>query len=79
MPAVNSSAIASIDYNSESREMYVSFHETGNYTYYDVPEEVYLEFLHAKSVGQYFNIYIKDRYAGWCDIFLDKLTARHPW
>ena len=63
MPKVNSSAIASIDYDPESCEMYVEFHKTGTYTYYNVPENVYSEFLNSKSVGQHFNIYIKDKYS----------------
>lgn len=63
MPAVNSTAIASIDYNQDSHEMHVVFHKTGKYIYYDVPESVYLDFLKSKSVGQYFNVHIKDKYS----------------
>lgn len=63
MPKVNSSAIAAIEYEPESKNMHVFFHETGQYTYYDVPEDVYLAFLNSRSVGQFFNIHIRDKYS----------------
>jgi hypothetical protein len=62
MPAVSSSAIASIDYDADTQALYVRFHESGQYIYSPVPEEVYDAFLSAGSKGAFFNDHIKDQY-----------------
>ena len=63
MPAVRSSAIASVDYDPGTRRLSVRFHETGLYTYYGVPAPVYEAMLRASSVGRFFNDNIRDRYS----------------
>jgi len=62
MPRVRSSAIAAIDYNEAARELYITFRESGKYTYYGVPKHIYEAFLSASSKGRFFNNQIKDRY-----------------
>ena len=61
MPAIVSSAISYADYDPERRELYLTF-KSGIYTYYDVPEDVYKEFLLSASKGQFYNTYIRDVY-----------------
>lgn len=62
MPYVNSTAISRIEYDPASQQLYITFHESGTYTYYNVPQHVYEAFLAAPSKGQFFNDYIKDVY-----------------
>lgn len=62
MPKVSSSAILRIDYEPGLRKLHVSFRETGDYTYYDVPRAIYEAFLNAPSKGTFFNEQIRDRY-----------------
>jgi lysyl-tRNA synthetase, class II len=62
VPAVVSSAIEDIRYSDRRRELYVTFVGRGPYTYYEVPREVYDDFMTAPSKGQFFNEQIRDRY-----------------
>jgi hypothetical protein len=63
MPPVNSSAIKFIDYDQDTRQLFITFKEGKPYTYYDVPEVVYQSFLNAASKGKFFQENIKDRYS----------------
>ena len=62
MPYVNSTAISRIECDSASRQMYITFHDSGAYTFCGVPESVYEDFIAAQSKGTFYNDYIKDRY-----------------
>jgi hypothetical protein len=62
MPKVMSRAIQRIEYDAGLRKLLVIFLETGAYTYFDVPRQVYERFLDAPSKGQFFNEKIRDRY-----------------
>ncbi len=62
MPAVESTAIRSIEYDALARELRVIFTDGRTYKYYDVPRGIYANFADAESTGAYFNRYIKDRY-----------------
>ena len=62
MPYVNSKAIRKIEYDPGSRQMYVTFSDSGTYTFCRVPESVYQAFLRASSKGRFYNDHIKDRY-----------------
>lgn len=62
MPSVKSSAISFVDYNYESKELYVTFKQGATYTFYGVPAQVYASLISARSVGKYYNDHIKDRY-----------------
>jgi len=62
MIPVSSSAIAEIGYEPGSRQLDIEFHETGVYSYYNVPPHIYEGIMNASSKGQYFNEYIRDQY-----------------
>ena len=52
MPTVESSAILSVDYDEESRTLFVRFRDSGElYACFDVPEAEYEAFLTAESKG----------------------------
>jgi lysyl-tRNA synthetase class 2 len=59
---VESSAILSIGYDRERKELFVRFISGKSYIYHDVPLQVYEELLAAGSKGTYFNLHIRDRY-----------------
>ncbi|MBM3118253.1 MAG: KTSC domain-containing protein [Chloroflexi bacterium] len=65
--SVSSSNISSIGYDSESRTLEIEFHSGGVYQYFDVPQSIYDELMHASSHGSYFHRYVKDRYR-WAKI-----------
>lgn len=62
MPEVSSSAVRRVDYDEESRELYVTFTDGDKYAYLNVPLDVYDELLDAPSVGAYVNRRIKPHY-----------------
>jgi hypothetical protein len=57
-----STAIEHMGYDEGARELHITFAGGGAYTYYEVPKEVYNAFRASSSKGQYFNLWIKDRY-----------------
>ena len=60
---VESTAIKSIGYNEDKQLLEVEILETGRiYQYKDVSVEEYLDFMDAKSLGEYYNRVIKDKY-----------------
>ena len=59
---VSSSNIRSIGYDSESNTLEVEFLSGRVYQYFDVPESIYNELMHASSHGSFFHRYIRDRY-----------------
>lgn len=60
---VRSSAIRKIGYESLTSRMYIDFEDSDPvYTFCNVPEHVFREFVSARSVGQYYHRYIKDKY-----------------
>jgi hypothetical protein len=60
---VESTAIKSVGYNEDKHLLEVEILETGRiYQYKDVPVEEYLDFMDAKSLGEYYNRVIKDHY-----------------
>ena len=64
MPAVDSRAILSVDYDAESRTLFVRFRESGElYAYFEAPEAEYEAFLEAESKGRFFAERVRDRYA----------------
>ncbi len=62
MPALNSSAIAWIDYDPVNRMLSITFHSGRTYTLHGVPERHYLGLLNASSAGWYFNSYLRGHY-----------------
>ena len=60
---VESTAIKSIGYNEDKHILEVEILETGRiYKYFNVPLEEYMDFLDAKSLGEYYNRVIKENY-----------------
>jgi hypothetical protein len=61
--AMPSTVIRSFSYDADRRELYVSFTSGTDYTYFDVPPEIYDEWRAAFSKGSYFAAHIRDRYS----------------
>ncbi len=60
---VESTAIKSIGYNEDKKILEVQLLETGKiYQYKEVPLEEYFDFMDAKSLGEYYNRVIKEKY-----------------
>ena len=51
----NSGVISQVGYARATKELYVEFVNGSVYTYVDVPETLYAEFLNAKSRGSFLN------------------------
>jgi len=56
---VKSSNIDAVAYDPSAKILRVRFIKSGAYKYFDVPEHIYEELLHAESVGKYFSEWIK--------------------
>lgn len=59
---VDSSQIASIGYDIESKTLEIEFKSGGVYDYHDVPQHVYMGIMSAGSHGKYFYAEIKGKY-----------------
>ena len=61
--AVESSSIAAVGYDPDSRRLYLRFVGSGNaYLYYDVPPSTFDELMNAESKGGFVNSMIKGSY-----------------
>ena len=58
-----SSAIEAVDYDPETGHMKLWFPQNGPYSFYRVPEQVYLGLINAYSKGSYYNNHIRGRYS----------------
>jgi lysyl-tRNA synthetase class 2 len=58
-----STAVSEIDYDEAWETLTVRFTDGRVYKYWNVPAEVYAEFLYASSAGGYFNANIRDKYS----------------
>jgi len=56
---VESSNVQSVAYHETSKTLCVRFHNGGLYTYDHVGQQVYVELVHADSVGKYLNHAVK--------------------
>jgi hypothetical protein len=62
--SVSSSNIASVGYDDGSETLEVEFLKTGKvYQYYNVPKFMYERLMEAPSLGQFFNLEIRNAYA----------------
>ena len=59
---VKSSNVKVVRYCRDGSKLYVRFLGGSEYVYYGVPKKVYVQLLHAKSVGKYLARAIKGRY-----------------
>lgn len=60
MPALNSSCLSSVEYDSDTTHL--TFRSGRTYTLRGVPVYHYHGLLRASSAGWYFNAYLKGRY-----------------
>lgn len=61
---VDSHAIRALSYDLSRSLLYIDFkNSTPQYTYRNVPMNVFNDFLTAPSKGRFYNCYIKDRYS----------------
>lgn len=56
---VKSSNIEAVGYDLSTKILSVRFIKSGIYRYFDVPENIYEEFVKAESAGKYFAEWIK--------------------
>lgn len=63
MITLDSSAIEAVDYNEFTCNLTIYFHDSGGYTFYGVPWDIYLGLISADSPGTFYNRYIRGRYA----------------
>lgn len=59
---VDSSNVEAVAYDEQTHIMCVKFTNGSLYTYDYVPEEVYVDLVHAESVGKYLNQAVKGIY-----------------
>lgn len=59
---VQSGNLAEVGYCADTMVLEIAFHKGSVYQYFDVSEAVYLELMHAESVGKYFNANIRKSY-----------------
>lgn len=59
---LKSSTVASVDYDSKTRELTVEFLNGGRYAYESVPESVYSDFLKAESAGKFVAKSLKNKF-----------------
>lgn len=74
-----STAIQRFDYDSQNRQLLITFTTGRRYLYFDVPEEAVRKLRAAFSKGSHFNRHIRDHYACQEMVQLDEpsLTRRH--
>ncbi len=60
MIQVESSNIAAVGYNEETKELHIEFNSGKTYSYQDVPKEIAVNLVKADSVGKYFHAHIRN-------------------
>lgn len=63
MLKLNSSSIKAVDYDPTRRHLRIWFPNNGPYTYYGVPERIYLRLVQAVSPGTFYNEVIRGNYS----------------
>lgn len=59
---INSSNLESVSYDLLSLTLEIQFHDNNIYQYYNVPEIIHNNLMHATSKGKYFDTFIKHVY-----------------
>ena len=59
---VDSSELRSVGYKMEAAVLEAEFHSGEGYHYFDVPAQLVVELLEAKSIGRYFNAHIRSKF-----------------
>ena len=57
---IESTMLASCEFNPETKELMVEFKNGKKYYYVEVPAEIYSDLITAKSAGKFFNSIKKD-------------------
>ena len=52
---IESSVLASCSYDTETKDLTITFLNGRTYTYVDVPQNIYSELADSKSAGKYFS------------------------
>jgi hypothetical protein len=60
--SVRSRNLASVGYEEKAKILEVEFKSGAIYQYFGVPEQVYRSLIAARSVGSYFERYVRHRY-----------------
>lgn len=60
--AVESTTIAEVGYDADTKTLEVLFVNGGLYQYFDVPGAVFEELRRAGSIGQFFNVNVRGTY-----------------
>lgn len=60
--AVESSLFTSAAYRSDAQQLYLRFRDGDIYRYFDVPVQMYEEFLAVESKGRYFGRHIRNAF-----------------
>ncbi|MYA59628.1 MAG: KTSC domain-containing protein [Chloroflexi bacterium] len=60
--SVASSNLASVGYDTPTQTLEVEFLSGSVYQYYNVPENIYEQLMHAGSKGRFFHQYIRNAY-----------------
>jgi len=63
MVPVRSSALEAVGYDPATSQLRIQFTSGRVYDFFQVPEQVYAELMHAPSKGSYFNYHIRNTYA----------------
>jgi hypothetical protein len=59
---LDSKMLAAVAYEPEPRTLHLRFRSGEIYSYFEVPEDLYQEFLQAESRGRYFLSHIRGRF-----------------
>tara|TARA_Y100001973_G_C5080410_1_gene272183 strand:+ start:125 stop:337 length:213 start_codon:yes stop_codon:yes gene_type:complete len=62
MVEVESSMIKEVEYNEEENSLQIKFKNESIYKYFDVPLQIYKEFLNAESKGKFFHAKIAKKF-----------------
>lgn len=62
LTAIESSNIKAVGYNDDEQELHVQFNSGKTYSYAEVPQQVYDDFMAAESKGKFFFASIKSKF-----------------
>ena len=59
---LNSSAIASAEYDETIADLTIQFHDGSEYTHTEVPREIAVGLIESESVGRFYNLVIRGKF-----------------
>ncbi len=78
MPAADPIVVSSVGYDEPTRVLVVTLSSGIVYEYYDVPYEVYLDFIDAPSLNIFFAAHIRSRYRYRPEVVATRLPRPYP-